>query len=273
MRGPNIDERRLVRAVRVLSPGTIDIADVPEPTAGDSVLVKTGQVGICGTDVKILAGKIPVEYPRIMGHEMVGHVVEGPEGSPYPPGTRVLIDPGVACGWCHLCRAGRFNICTGGGLLGRDVDGVFTADPRVVPEARLVPRLGYRVCSALAHLGGRVLHARCVDLAARERVPLAVRSSFRDAPGTEIGEDTVEAPRVEAVAHRTDVSLAIAQGNAGAIGHKMKLRAKASAGSSQSVVARLVRPVFFDDFAAPAAARWARTLEPSTSKTLQSMRP
>ena len=99
-----------------------------------------------------------------------------------------------------------------------DVDGVFTADPRVVPAARLVPRLGYKSCSALAHLGGRVLHARCVDLAARERVPLTVRSSFRDAPGTEIAEDHVEAPRVEAVTHRADVSLAIAEGNAGGRG-------------------------------------------------------
>ncbi|MEY4070408.1 MAG: hypothetical protein RL721_1022 [Candidatus Eisenbacteria bacterium] len=99
-----------------------------------------------------------------------------------------------------------------------DVDGVFTADPRLVPAARLVPRLGYRACSALAHLGGRVLHARCVDLAARERVPLAVRSSFRDTPGTEIAEDTVEAPRVEAVTHRAHVSLAIAEGNAGGVG-------------------------------------------------------
>jgi aspartate kinase len=102
-----------------------------------------------------------------------------------------------------------------------DVDGVFTADPRVVPTARLVPRLGYRCCSALAHLGGRVLHARCVDLAARERVPLAVRSSFRDVPGTEVNEiteDTVEAPKVEAVTHRGDMSLAIAEGNAGGRG-------------------------------------------------------
>jgi len=99
-----------------------------------------------------------------------------------------------------------------------DVDGVFTADPRVAPAARLVPRIGYRACSALAHLGGRVLHARCVDLAARERVPLAVRSSFRDVPGTEIMEDDVEAPRVEAVTHRTGVSLAIAEGNAGGKG-------------------------------------------------------
>jgi 2-desacetyl-2-hydroxyethyl bacteriochlorophyllide A dehydrogenase len=102
------------------------------------VLVRAGHVGICGTDTKILAGKIPVEYPRIMGHEMVGEIVSSPSGAPYPPGTRVLVDPGVACGWCDLCRAGRFNICRNGGLLGRDVDGVFT-ELLYVPVNRLVP--------------------------------------------------------------------------------------------------------------------------------------
>jgi L-iditol 2-dehydrogenase len=127
-----------LRAVRVRSPGAIEITDVPEPVEEDSVLVRVGQVGICGTDVKILAGRIPVEYPRIMGHEMVGEVVSAPESSPYPPGTRVLVDPGVACGWCVLCRAGRFNICVNGGLLGRDVDGVFT-EYVTVPFNRLVP--------------------------------------------------------------------------------------------------------------------------------------
>ena len=109
-----------------------------EPDSGSSVLVRVGQVGICGTDVKILAGKIPVDYPRIMGHEMVGEVVTAPPESPYQPGTRVLVDPGVACGWCHMCRVGRFNICVNGGLLGRDVDGVFT-EYAVVPFNRLIP--------------------------------------------------------------------------------------------------------------------------------------
>ncbi|MGH8950563.1 MAG: zinc-dependent alcohol dehydrogenase [Acidimicrobiia bacterium] len=127
-----------MRAVRVVASGQIEITDVPEPDPGASVLVRAGQVGICGTDTKILAGKIPVEYPRIMGHEMVGEVVTAPEGSPYPAGTRVLVDPGVACGWCHLCRAGRFNICVNGGLLGRDMDGVFT-ELALVPYNRLVP--------------------------------------------------------------------------------------------------------------------------------------
>jgi aspartate kinase len=100
-----------------------------------------------------------------------------------------------------------------------DVSGVYTADPRTVPAARVIPRLGYRACSTLAHLGGRVLHARCVDLAARHRVPLRIRSSFDEQQGTRIVEDRdVEEPRVEAVTHRADCAIAVAEGNAGGRG-------------------------------------------------------
>jgi aspartate kinase len=100
-----------------------------------------------------------------------------------------------------------------------DVAGVCTADPRIVPGARILPRMDYRTCSTLAHLGGRVLHARCVDLAALHRVPVVVRSSFDDAPGTRIEEvNDMEGPRVDAVAHRDDTSLAIAEGNPGGRG-------------------------------------------------------
>jgi aspartate kinase len=100
-----------------------------------------------------------------------------------------------------------------------DVPGVLTADPRLVPQARVIPALSYRACSTLAHLGGRVLHARCVDLAARERVPLSVRSSLDDQPGTRIvEEDGMEGARVEAVTHMGDRSIAVAEGTSGGRG-------------------------------------------------------
>jgi aspartate kinase len=108
-----------------------------------------------------------------------------------------------------------------------DVGGVLTADPRVVPDARVLPSLSYSLCSTLAHLGGRVLHARCVDLAARARVPVVVRSSFDDAPGTRIEstheEDlmkpgALEAARVVAVTHRSGCSIAVAEGTSGGRG-------------------------------------------------------
>lgn len=149
-----------MRAVRVVQPGALEVTDVPEPDAGDSVLVRCRQVGICGTDIKILEGKIPVDYPRILGHEMVGEVASGPPGSPFSPGTRVLADPGVSCGWCPLCLAGRFNICTNGGLMGRDVDGVFT-EFAVVPINRLVavPSTVSERASGVLQVLGTCIHA------------------------------------------------------------------------------------------------------------------
>lgn len=126
-----------MRAIRVVAPGSIELADIPEPPDTDEYVVRPRQVGICGTDTKILAGKIPVEYPRVMGHELVGEVVSGPDGGHFSPGDRVLVDPGVACGWCDLCLAGKPHICRNGGLMGRDFDGAFT-EYVVVPERRLV---------------------------------------------------------------------------------------------------------------------------------------
>src|SRR5262245_27298978 len=104
-----------------------------------------------------------------------------------------------------------------------DVPGVLTADPRLVPEARPIPRLSYELCSTLAHLGGRVLHARCVDLAALHRVPVSVRSSFEDSAGTSIEEVTMEGGRVQAVTHRKDCAVVLAEGTAGGRGEAREI--------------------------------------------------
>lgn len=61
-----------------------------------------------------------------------------------------------------------------------DVSGVFTADPRTVPTARLIDRIDYASCLELAVLGGKVLHPRCVEVAAKFQIPLVVRSTFDD---------------------------------------------------------------------------------------------
>jgi aspartate kinase len=65
-----------------------------------------------------------------------------------------------------------------------DVDGVFTADPRIVPSARRIPRINYEEMLEMAANGAKVLHLRCVEYARREHVPVHVRSSFSDNPGT-----------------------------------------------------------------------------------------
>jgi L-iditol 2-dehydrogenase len=111
-----------LKAALLTGPGRIDLRDADDPLGGPGdVVVRVESVGICGTDLSIYAGKIPVEYPRVMGHEIVGTVVSG--GSDDEVGTRVLVDPGFVCGVCLQCREGRTNICTAGGLIGRDQDG------------------------------------------------------------------------------------------------------------------------------------------------------
>ena len=110
-----------------------------------------------------------------------------------------------------------------------DVTGVFTADPRVVPDARVIARMSYSTCASLAHLGGRVLHARCVDLAAAYRVPLTVRSAFDEAPGTRIEEAKMEGGRVETITQRKDVSVLLAEGTSGGRGEARGIIAEVAA--------------------------------------------
>ncbi len=65
-----------------------------------------------------------------------------------------------------------------------DVDGVFTADPRIVPGARRIPEISYEEMLELAANGAKILHLRCVEYARRSGVPVHVRSSFSTKPGT-----------------------------------------------------------------------------------------
>ena len=91
-----------------------------------------------------------------------------------------------------------------------DVDGLFTADPRIVPAARRVDRITYEETLELAAHGAKILHLRAVEYARRYGVPLHVRSSFSnkegtwvtDKPvGTEAEEEAMEDPIISGVAH------------------------------------------------------------------------
>jgi L-iditol 2-dehydrogenase len=106
-------------------PGRVELRRVPEPRARDGeVLVRTLATGICGTDLGIFTGRTPVAYPRVAGHEMSG-VVEVGDDAGLSAGTRVVVDPAIACGICYQCLRGQTNLCPNGALLGRERDGVF----------------------------------------------------------------------------------------------------------------------------------------------------
>lgn len=71
-----------------------------------------------------------------------------------------------------------------------DVDGVYTADPRIVPKARKMPEVTYEEMLEFASLGAKVLHSRCVEMARRYDVNLVVRSSMSEEEGTVVKETT-----------------------------------------------------------------------------------
>lgn len=127
-----------MRALVLTDIEQLEVADVPEPEPGDRALVAIERVGICGTDLKIFHGKPPVAYPRVLGHEVVGTVSRPAANGQIPTGTRVLIDPAIACGRCGACRRGRPNLCPNGALMGREIDGGF-AEYLAVDDERLLP--------------------------------------------------------------------------------------------------------------------------------------
>jgi aspartate kinase len=67
-----------------------------------------------------------------------------------------------------------------------DVDGIMTADPNIVPNAKIIDRMDYREVFELAHQGAKVIHPRAVEYALEDNIPLIVKNTFSDTPGTVI---------------------------------------------------------------------------------------
>jgi aspartate kinase len=89
-----------------------------------------------------------------------------------------------------------------------DVDGIFTADPRIEPRATKIPRISYEETLEMAAQGAKILHLRCVEYARRYDMPIHVRSSFSEKEGTwvvkaqdVVQEDSMEAAIITGVAH------------------------------------------------------------------------
>jgi aspartate kinase len=89
-----------------------------------------------------------------------------------------------------------------------DVEGVYTADPRIVPEAKKLDEIGYEEMLELASYGAKVMHPRAVELGELFNMPILVASSFTDSPGTLIhgGEAMEVRNKVRSIAHDMDVA-------------------------------------------------------------------
>jgi 2-desacetyl-2-hydroxyethyl bacteriochlorophyllide A dehydrogenase len=102
-----------MRAAVLRGPHSMSIESVPVPQlAPNEVLVEVDANGLCGSDVHCYTGERALEYPMVLGHEIVGHIVAtGANVSPGRLGERVSVEPNFGCGECNLCARGLERIC------------------------------------------------------------------------------------------------------------------------------------------------------------------
>jgi (R,R)-butanediol dehydrogenase/meso-butanediol dehydrogenase/diacetyl reductase len=127
-----------MRAAVLRDIGRVELSrlDIPEPSESEA-RIKVNTVGVCGTDLHIMAGKHSrAKPPLIMGHEFCGTIdkISTPRG--LQEGDRVVVMPVLPCGVCRSCRDGLPNTCEHLRVLGVDRDGAF-AEYAIVPGQNL----------------------------------------------------------------------------------------------------------------------------------------
>jgi 2-desacetyl-2-hydroxyethyl bacteriochlorophyllide A dehydrogenase len=136
-----------MRAVTFQAPGQVRIEEKPEPQplAADDAVVRVEASGICGSDLHIYHGRVPVEPGFTIGHEFVGTVLSAGEGvERVAVGDRVLGTFHTACATCSSCLRGDYHRCRNGQTFGHganlgDLQGA-QADQLLVPRANLTLR-------------------------------------------------------------------------------------------------------------------------------------
>lgn len=143
-----------VKAVYIKKPNEIDARWVKYPVKKENeVLLKVVSVGICGSDIGAFRGTNPlVTYPRVIGHEVVGVIIEDGVGMPRntQKGDRVIVDPYIYCGHCYPCSVGRTNCCEKLKVIGVHIDGAM--QEVVAHPAHLIHKIPDNVSSEMAPL-------------------------------------------------------------------------------------------------------------------------
>ncbi|MBM7706050.1 L-gulonate 5-dehydrogenase [Chryseomicrobium aureum] len=116
-----------MNAIQVKEAHDLRVAQLEMPTLKNptDVVVKVKLAGICGSDMHIYHGTNPLAtYPRILGHEIAGEVVEvGSDVAGLVAGDHVVVEPIRYCGTCYACRKGRPNVCKELSVFGVHEDG------------------------------------------------------------------------------------------------------------------------------------------------------
>jgi aspartate kinase len=184
-------------SVALLSMALMRIGVKAQSMLGDQVAVHTdsahGKARIQSIDTDAVQqaleqGKVPV-VAGFQGVDTEGNITTlGRGGSDT---SAVALAAALHADECEICT---------------DVDGVYTADPKVVEAARRLDQITFEEMLELASLGSKVLHPRSVEFAGRYRVPVRVLSTFVDGPGTLITTENndMEQPLVSGIAHARD---------------------------------------------------------------------
>ena len=128
-----------MKALVCTQPGNFEYETAPQPvlTQGNAI-IKIKRIGICGTDLHAFEGTQPYfNYPRILGHELAGELIEFKNAPGFQKGEQVTIIPYFNCGICIACRSGKPNCCVNIKVCGVHIDGGM-AEYLSVPSYSLV---------------------------------------------------------------------------------------------------------------------------------------
>jgi L-iditol 2-dehydrogenase len=118
-----------MKAAVLKAPGILELEDLPDPECPQGgALVGVEACGVCGTDVKMQqSGHKDLAYPRILGHEIIGKILEidGDSNVNIVEGDIVQVWPGIVCGKCRPCQREKDNECESMKILGFNQDGGF----------------------------------------------------------------------------------------------------------------------------------------------------
>jgi threonine dehydrogenase-like Zn-dependent dehydrogenase len=114
-----------MKALICTEPGKLEYVDRPEPElkAGEAI-IRIRNICICGTDLHAFEGTQPFfNYPRILGHELSGELIDFDEAPGFQKGEALTFLPYLNCGKCIACRTGKTNCCTKLQVCGVHIDG------------------------------------------------------------------------------------------------------------------------------------------------------
>lgn len=107
------------------SPRSFEYSEQTKPVVSkDHAVIKIKRIGICGTDLHAYEGTQPFfNYPRVLGHELAGEVIDADNASDFKKGETVTLIPYFNCGNCIACRSGTPNCCVNLKVFGVHIDG------------------------------------------------------------------------------------------------------------------------------------------------------